>query len=72
MLKWIAFLLLGVLLYRVLVRPGRRPPRPEARAGEAMVRCTQCALHIPESEALVSEGRPFCNRAHLDLWTRSR
>lgn len=72
MLKWIAFLLLGVLAYRLLVRSRRPRPRPEAKAGEAMVSCTQCALHIPESEALVSEGRAFCNRAHLELWTRSR
>lgn len=72
MLKWIAFVLLGVLLYRVLVRPRGPRSRPEVRPGEAMVSCTQCALNIPESEALMSEGRAFCNRAHLELWTRSR
>jgi len=41
------------------------PPK-NTSAGETqnMVRCAQCGLHLPESEALSYQGKYFCCREH--------
>lgn len=46
-------------------------PGPAAAAqadanAERMVACTQCGLHIPQSEALMRAGQPYCSTAHAD------
>ena len=41
----------------------RRPPRADA---EGMVRCAQCGIHLPRSEALLQSGRTYCSTAHLE------
>jgi uncharacterized protein len=33
-------------------------------AGEDMVRCTQCGVHLPKSEATLADGKFFCGEAH--------
>ena len=40
-------------------------PRTDGSA-ERMVACAQCGLHIPQSEALVRAGQPYCSPAHAD------
>lgn len=44
-------------------RSARRSPRGEA---EGMVRCAQCGIHLPRSEALLRSGRTYCSTAHLE------
>ena len=44
-------------------RPDRQYPRGEA---EGMVRCAQCGIHLPRSEALLRDGRTYCSTAHLE------
>lgn len=69
MLKWIALLLLGYLLWRALTRPAAaRKPRG---AGERMVACAECGVYLPESDALPAVGRHFCNRQHCESWQRT-
>ena len=44
-------------------------PGPAAQAeanAERMVACAQCGLHIPQSEALMRAGQPYCSTAHAD------
>ncbi|MCZ7565156.1 MAG: PP0621 family protein [Burkholderiales bacterium] len=42
------------------VRPGAG-----ARGGERMVPCSRCGVNVPESEAIMSDGRYYCSDAHL-------
>ena len=46
-------------------RPGSAAAQAEANA-ERMVACAQCGLHIPQSEALMRAGQPYCSTAHAD------
>jgi uncharacterized protein len=32
-----------------------------------MVRCDYCGLHVPENEALLSDGRRYCSQEHRRL-----
>lgn len=46
---------------------GSGPAAAQAEANaERMVACTQCGLHIPQSEALMRAGQPYCSTAHAD------
>ena len=35
-----------------------------AASSEDMVRCAQCGVHLPKSEATVSAGKFFCGEVH--------
>ncbi|MBZ0106280.1 MAG: hypothetical protein K8H84_11715 [Sulfuricella denitrificans] len=37
---------------------------PPAETGEDMVRCAQCGVHLPRSEAILSGGEFFCCDEH--------
>ena len=41
-------------------------PAPSHADGSAerVVACAQCGLHIPQSEALMRAGQPYCSQAH--------
>ena len=39
-------------------------------AGERMVDCSECGVHLPVSEAIQSEGRYFCCEEHRRLFVR--
>lgn len=45
--------------------PGPAAAQADVNA-ERMVACTQCGLHIPQSEALMRAGQPYCSTAHAD------
>jgi uncharacterized protein len=42
------------------------PPRAArpARRLEAMVSCAHCGVHLPERDAVLRQGAPFCSDAH--------
>ena len=41
------------------------PPKPQAAAGEAILRCAHCGIYVPESEALRNAiGAAFCSNEH--------
>lgn len=66
LLFWI---ILGALVY-ALMKGWARTARPSAsRRGpapsESMVRCEECGLNLPESDAFSSAGRWYCSREHL-------
>jgi uncharacterized protein len=64
---------LAALAWRTLSRgkgPGTSAPSAPsapsaAPATEAMVRCEQCGLNLPQSDALSERGRWYCSREHL-------
>lgn len=46
--------------------------QPDSGASEIMVRCAHCGIHLPQSEALLVEGRTWCSQEHLKLGVRER
>ena len=40
------------------------PDTPSTGAANNMVRCAECGLHLPESEAIAYQGKHFCCQEH--------
>lgn len=65
-------LAVGVLLWWKHSQRGRqepeqdagRSPAPTPTPPEAMLRCADCGLHLPASQALPGRGGVFCSAAH--------
>lgn len=53
------------LLYQVVKRlvASSQSPAPSKKTNEAekIVKCSQCGLHVPESESLMNNGLTVCN-----------
>ncbi|MCC2594760.1 hypothetical protein LKR43_00220 [Pusillimonas sp. MFBS29] len=82
-LFWIIVIIGALLAARIIARHQERSqlkdrqPRqvkkssnPE-KATESMVRCEHCGIHLPRSEAVLSQGRIWCSKEHADLQERS-
>ncbi len=37
---------------------------------DKMVACRQCGLHIPQDEAIISQGKAFCSDEHARLYNK--
>lgn len=48
-----------------LPKDGKVPP--DMHSAEAMVRCHQCGIHLPRSEAYLSNGKTWCGPEHARL-----
>ncbi|HET9403533.1 MAG TPA: PP0621 family protein [Burkholderiales bacterium] len=65
----IILLVLGLLaVYWILKSYRRRVDRsnsaPPAAAGEDMVQCAHCGVHLPRSESITTQGHFFCTAEH--------
>lgn len=60
-LAWLVYALLKK--YRSSVERDEQD-KPSAPMQEDMVRCTQCGVHLPKSEAILSRGEFFCCDEH--------
>ena len=63
---------LAWLVYRLVVGYGRSVGRGQARPvaqaeEEDMVRCAQCGVHLPKSEAILARGDFYCCDEHRRL-----
>jgi len=68
MIKLLVIIALIAFVYWVLKSYGRSFAKPgRAPAGEDMVRCAQCGVHLPKSESLRLEQDFFCSDAHRRL-----
>jgi uncharacterized protein len=48
-------------------RPGSRSDaEPRGNAGELMMSCAVCGVHLPASEAVFGHGKVFCGAEHRD------
>jgi len=49
-----------------LLKSYSRQPTQESKpeTSEDMVRCSQCGVHLPKSESILSGGEFFCSDAH--------
>ena len=53
----------------LLLKSLRRTPPPLTKTRtEDMLRCKQCGVHIPSSEAVTANGEKFCCAAHRDAY----
>ncbi|MBH9552379.1 hypothetical protein I7X43_05885 [Inhella sp. 4Y17] len=66
-------LVLGLLwiLWTLWRKMSPRPPSPpstatRASSPEAMSRCAECGVHLPESQALPGRGGVFCCAEHRE------
>ena len=72
------FIVFYLFLRNLAKRSGEAPPphsaskNGESKAGEDMVRCRICGVHLPTSEAVTSRGDFFCSKEHLQLADRER
>jgi uncharacterized protein len=82
-LLWALLIIGGLLIARMLARQGEKhrvgakAPRQAPRRGsaaipqpEAMVRCAHCGVHMPRSEALLTNGQTWCCPEHAKLGAR--
>ena len=72
LLIFFAVLILALAIRNLLIKPGsgktRRTPREGEESLEKIVPCKFCGLHLPESEAVKSDGEIFCCREHAEQW----
>lgn len=61
-LAWLAYRVVRQFLARTQAGPKPRPVAP----GGNMVRCVQCGVHVPETEAIHARGRYYCSREHFN------
>ncbi|WP_303786582.1 PP0621 family protein [Azovibrio restrictus] len=71
-MKYLLLTLFGVVLWwslRYWRRRGAAGGRVEDRgAGEAMVACSHCGVHVPLSDMVRdARGLPYCGEAHRSL-----
>lgn len=69
-LKWIALIALGVLIYWFLKRARQiqQKDNNDLAAIEDMVCCAHCGIHLPKSESIASRDQYFCNAYHLQQY----
>lgn len=74
-LLFVLLLVVAVLLWWKHRQRGARrdaappaPPAPprEPAGPETMVRCAECGVHLPASQALPGRGGVFCSQAHRE------
>jgi uncharacterized protein len=69
----ILFLIAAIVLVFMIVRsflrksPGRVRSEKRPLSSSKMVRCDYCGLHVPEDEALLTDGRHYCSAEHRKL-----
>ena len=68
MAKFILLVLVILLVYWILKgyrrRVERGGSRPTSAAGEDMVQCVHCGVHLPRGESITAQGRSYCSPEH--------
>ncbi len=72
-MKYLVLLVVLVIAYGVwrsqrqaAVRQARRPAAAP-RQLQTMVACAHCGVHLPQADAVLAEGLPYCSEAHRRL-----
>jgi len=68
--RLIFFALLAVLVFwaiRKHLRGKKKPDEAPPAAGEDMVCCAHCSVHLPKSESITSQDKFFCSEEHRRL-----
>jgi len=64
LLFWIALIAAAFWLWRRLMQ--KKAAAKPHQTTLPMVRCAQCGVHVPQDQALQSQDRWYCSRAHLE------
>ena len=65
LLFWIILIAAAFWLWRrITKRPSGKGDQGQATL--PMVRCAQCGVHLPRTQALQDQERWYCSRAHLE------
>lgn len=81
LLFWFVVILVVLFAARLLTRSSTKPDspgqlnngptkKPDMADAEAMVRCQHCGIHMPRSEAYLSNGQTWCGAEHARLGHR--
>ncbi len=68
LLKLVLVLLLGwglVNLFKKIKHPNNNN-QSNSESGQAMIACSLCDTHIPESEAVRKNGKVYCSEEHAE------
>ena len=68
LIKLILVMLLGWIgftLFKKFINP-TESKKVSSNSGQKMVACAVCDTHIPESEAILKNGKKFCCKEHSE------
>lgn len=68
LIKLILVILLGWIgftLFKKLINP-TESNKVSSDSGQKMVACAVCDTHIPESEAMIKNGKIYCSKEHSE------
>ena len=68
LIKLILVMLLGWIgftLFKKIINPTERN-KVSSDSGQKMVACAVCDTHIPESEAIIKNGKSYCSEEHSE------
>lgn len=73
-LKWIALIVLGMLVFWFLRRTRQIQQKDDPRLPviEDMVCCAHCGVHLPKSECVSSQDKYFCSVEHHKQYLQAR
>ena len=60
LLGWIGF-----ILFKKFINP-TEGNKTNSDSGQKMVACEVCETHIPESEAIIKNGKIYCSKEHSE------
>jgi len=60
LLGWIGF-----ALFKKIINPTENN-KVSSDSGQKMVACAVCDTHIPESEAIIKNGKTYCSKEHSE------
>ena len=60
LLGWISFTLLKKIIYPT------ESNKVGSDSGQKMVACVVCDTHVPESEAIIKNGKKYCSKEHSE------
>ena len=60
LLGWIGF-----TLFKKIINP-TKTNKVSSDSGQKMVACSVCDTHIPESEAIIKNGKIYCSNEHSE------
>lgn len=67
LLIYIFIIWLAVQFIKRLLNPPARPhSKQKPKQVESFVACHKCGLHIPQQEAIESQGYYYCSKEHRD------
>lgn len=82
-LFWLSIFIGGLVITRILARKAAQHATEtnsatsktgtnSLKSTEKMVRCEHCGLHLPRSEATITENQVWCSQEHARLGAKQR